>query len=90
MKNLVKIVAVMAIACVVTLKAYDKKDVDASDVVLVNVEALAELEGNLPEVVITCSKTCSDGVGRCWLRSNAEKCVWSGYMVDYCSEYPCG
>lgn len=92
MKNLVKIVAVIAIACIVALKAYDKQKVTVSDVVLVNVEALAEPEDGvvLPTLPVTCSKTCTDGIGRCWLRSNSGKCVWSGYMVDYCTEYPCG
>ena len=41
MKNIVNIVAVIAIACVVALKAYDKQNMNVSDVVLANVEALA-------------------------------------------------
>ena len=90
MKNLVKIVAVMAIACVVTLKAYDKQNVNASDVVLANVEALAsDLEVDLPGTGITCSAKCNDGVGRCWLKSSGDFCVFSGYSSDTCTGYGC-
>ena len=85
-----KIVAVIAIACVVALKAYDKQNVNVSDVVLANVEAMAsDLEVHLPPVVITCSIDCNDGIGRCWVKSEAQVCVRSGFMADHCSEYPC-
>ena len=47
MKSVVKIVAMMAIVCVVALKAYNKQnEVQFSDVVLANVEALAEDESS--------------------------------------------
>ena len=90
MKNIVKIVAVIAIACVVALKAYDKQNVNVSDVVLANVEALASnLEVDLPPVIVLCSKDCDDGIGRCWVKSEAQVCVRSGFMADHCFEYPC-
>ena len=90
MKNIVNIVAVIAIACVVALKAYDKQNVNVSDVVLANVEALASnLEVDLPPVIVLCSKDCDDGIGRCWVKSEAQVCVRSGFMADHCFEYPC-
>lgn len=89
MKNLVKIVAVMAIACFVTLKAYDKQNMNISDVVLANVEALADKsEIDLPPVVVTCSKDCTDGIGRCWIDAGVS-CVFCGYMEKTCSHLPC-
>lgn len=42
MKSIVKTVAMMALVCVVAMKAYNKQsEAQVSDVVLVNVEALA-------------------------------------------------
>lgn len=81
----------MAIVCIVALKAYNKQnEAQVSDVVLANVEALAsDLEVDLPPVVITCSIDCNDGIGRCWVKSEAQVCVRSGFMADHCSEYPC-
>lgn len=49
MKSIVKTVAMMALVCVVALKAYNKQsEAQVSDVVLANVEALAQLEGDGP------------------------------------------
>lgn len=46
MKSIVKTVAMMALVGVVALKAYNKQnEAQVSDVVLANVEALANLEG---------------------------------------------
>lgn len=87
MKNLVKTVAVVAIACVVALKAYDKQNVNVSDVILVNVEALAsDLEVDFPPIGVTCSKNCNDGRGRCWKpRSNQpDDCERSPYQENKC------
>lgn len=87
MKKIVKIVAVMAIACVVALKAYEKQKVAVSDVVLANVEALAELEVDLPIVEITCSASCRDGIGRCWTthRLDPNYCERSPETTNYCT-----
>ena len=46
MKNIVKTVAMMALVCVVALKAYNKSEAQVSDVVLANVEALTEDESS--------------------------------------------
>ena len=67
MKNMTKIVAMLAIACVLTLKASDNENVSVSDIVLANMEALAEPRYDLPEVEVVCSKKCTDGKGKCWI-----------------------
>lgn len=90
MKNIVKIVAVMAIACVVALKAYDKQNVNVSDVVLANVEAMASnFEVDLPGVGITCSRYCNDGIGRCWDVNEKGHCKFEGYQYLHCTNLPC-
>lgn len=90
MKNFVKIVAVMAIACVVTLKAYDKQNVKISDVLLSNVEALADKsEIDNGGFGIVCSAKCNDGIGRCWVKSGGNFCVFSGSEADNCTGYGC-
>ena len=88
MKNIVKIVAVIAIACVVALKAYDKQNVNVSDVVLANVEALASnLEVDLPPVIVLCSESCRDGIGKCWTthRLDPNYCERSPELTNYCT-----
>lgn len=52
-----------------------------SDLALANVEALAD-DG---EAVITCSRSCSDGIGRCYIRSNSGHYAFTGYQDDSCS-----
>lgn len=77
MKKTVKIVAVMAIACVVALKAYDKRNVNVSDVVLANVEALAdksEIDNGGSGVVYGKWKRIVDSLG-CYLQ---HKCATDG------------
>lgn len=47
MKSIVKTVAMMALVCIVALKAYNKQsEAQVSDVVLANVEALTEDESS--------------------------------------------
>ena len=70
MKSLVKTVAMMAIVCVVALKAYNNQnEVQLSDVVLANVEALAEGEDGPGNVGITSGrwKRVTDTLG-CYLK----------------------
>ena len=59
-----------------------------SDLLMANVEALSQSE-ELPEVVISCSAKCNDGVGKCWVKSNGDFCVFSGSQLDYCTGYGC-
>ena len=54
-------------AFVLTMKVYNKQDVTVSDLVLANMEALAEPRYELPEVEVVCSKSCNDGKGKCWV-----------------------
>ncbi len=59
MKSIVKKVAMMALVCIVALKAYNKQsEVQVSDVVLANVEALAHLEGDDPFGGVVDDGTC--------------------------------
>lgn len=52
------------------------------DFVLTNVEALASGE----DAEITCSRTCSDGVGRCYkVYDEWGNCHFSGYQSDSCT-----
>lgn len=90
MKKYIVFFAVMAIVCTITLKAFSKQNVvNVSDVVLANVEALATPETELPEVELLCSEKCTDGIGRCWLKSGGNFCVFSGSKEDNCTGYGC-
>ena len=57
------------------------KTEDMSDLALANVEALAD-DG---EAVITCSRSCSYGIGSCYIISTSGDCAFSGYQDDSCS-----
>ena len=55
MKSIVKTVAMMAIVCIVALKAYNKQnEAQVSDVVLANIEALAHEEGSFGGNTVDC------------------------------------
>lgn len=78
MKSVVKIVAMMAIVCVVALKAYNKQnEVRFSDVVLANVEALAEDESSNGGSSTNKIK-CYSGKGSSFL-CKCSTCTW-GYV----------
>ena len=76
-----KIAMVAAFAAVAGYGVYasQKKEATLSDTALANVEALAR-----NEATITCSRSCSDGIGRCWIRSNSGYCAFTGYQSDNC------
>ena len=64
--------------------ASQQKPDNLSDVMLENVEALADNE--LPEVEVTCSRTCSDGVGRCYyVYDRWGNCHFNGDQSCYCT-----
>lgn len=66
----------MALVCVVALKAYNKQnEAQVSDVVLANVEALAELEGDGPLI----GGIVDDGTCYYTITSKA------GSQIRYCS-----
>lgn len=82
MRKIVKFAFVAAFAAIAGYGVYENQKADTmSDMMLANVEALASGEG----VVITCSRSCSDGIGRCWILSNSGHCAFTGYQDDNCA-----
>lgn len=83
-KNILKATLVAAFALFAGYNVYTSQKSDVmSDLTLANVEALAYGEDG--GATITCSRSCSDGVGRCWIRSNSGYCAFTGYQADSCS-----
>jgi len=78
---------VAAVAAVGGYGVYTNQQAAAmSDLMLENIEALAKIED--PEeggVIVTCSKNCDDGIGRCWILSNSGHCAFTGYQDDSCT-----
>lgn len=63
--------------------ASQQKSDNLSDVMLENVEALADNE--LPEFTITCSQRCDDGIGQCFTYDcNLGRCIATGVEDDHC------
>ena len=82
MKKVFKTLFVVASAFAVSHQAYGElKKNESSELVLANVEALAAGEG----AVITCSRSCGDGIGQCWKRIDSSiYCEFSGLQADHC------
>lgn len=79
---------VAAVAAIGGYGVYTNQQAAAmSDLMLENIEALAKIED--PDeggVVITCSRTCSDGIGRCYkVYDEWGNCHYSGYQSDSCT-----
>ena len=55
-------------------------EVKASDLLLENVEALAQNEDGF---TVNCSYSCNDGIGQCWEKVGGE-CVRSDDPHNYC------
>ena len=87
MRKTIKIIAVLVMAFVLTMKVYNKQDVNVSDLVLANMEALAEPRYELPEVEVSCSKECTDGIGKCWRPHDVDPnyCQRSPDLDKYCT-----
>ena len=87
MRKTIKIIAVLVMAFVLTMKVYNKQDVNVSDLVLANMEALAEPRYELPEVEVVCSKSCNDGIGKCWKQRGEDPndCERSPDLSNYCT-----
>ena len=87
MRKIIKIIAVLVMAFVLTMKVYNKQDVNVSDLVLANMEALAEPRYKLPEVEVSCSKECTDGIGKCWRPHDVDPsyCQRSPDLDKYCT-----
>ena len=85
-----KIMAVAVFAIIAGYNVYLAKAENGnvvSDVLLANVEALSQSENSGAE--ISCSAKCNDGIGKCWLKSGGDFCVFSGSQLDYCTGYGC-
>ena len=56
-----------------------------TDIMLTNVEALARNESG--DMIISCSESCRDGIGKCWTKSktNPDYCERSETTTNYCS-----
>lgn len=67
--------------------AHAKTNNISADILMANVEALAQNEEGGD--VITCSQYCNDGIGKCWLKSVDDFCIFSGSQLDYCTGYGC-
>ena len=82
-KFIFKVALVAAFAAVAGYGIYTNQTTETmSDAMLANVEALASDESG---VTITCSRTCSDGIGRCWILSGSGHCAFTGYQADSCT-----
>lgn len=83
-KNIIRTAFVAAFALMAGYSAYtSQQKSEMSDLVKANVEALADNE--LPEVIITCSRTCSDGTGRCYYKyDDWGNCHYNGDQNSYC------
>ena len=86
-----KIFAALIVAVVATFAGYNiyqsqKTEKIVSDLVMANVEALAgDTEGG---ATITCSRTCSDGVGRCYkVYDDWGNCHFDGSQIYSCTCY---
>ena len=82
-----KLVAVISLFVIILIGGYtvysSQNNVKLSDLVLANVEALAEYES--PDVEITCNGTKNTPPGRCWHQyAHPEDCRFSGSMSDTC------
>ena len=83
-----KIFAALIVAVVATFAGYNiyqsqKTEKIVSDLVIANVEALVgDTEGG---ATITCSRTCSDGVGRCYKVYDK----WGNCHFDGSQTYSC-
>lgn len=83
--NIFKSMAVVVTAIFAGYNVYlaqAKTNAISADILMANVEALAQSEEG--GAVITCSAKCNDGVGVCWTKSNPNRCVFSGSQYDYC------
>ncbi len=83
MKNQILGIAFVALLCFCAYNTYNSQKVESlTDLSITNIEALAQNEGG--GVTITCSRSCTDGIGQCYIRSNSGYCAFTGYQVDFC------
>ena len=91
-KNIMKVALVAAVAAMAGYGVYAHQTKEMmSDVMLENVEALADYE--LPEVEITCNENDYTSPGQCWtddgdcfrLMQYYRACRFTGYQYMYCT-----
>lgn len=84
MKKKILFVALVLVAAAASFQ-WSTKQEKLDSLMLENIEALAKIE-ELPEVVITCSRTCSDGIGQCYRKYDQwGNCHFSGYQFEFCT-----
>jgi len=83
----------MAVAVTAIFAGYNvylaqaKTNAISADILMTNVEALAQSEGG---AMITCSKRCDDGIGQCWTYDENNStpthkyCRWDGSTYVFC------
>lgn len=73
--------AVLAITAVAAFNiSLNSQENKLSAISMANIEALAQSE----EPGITCSRSCSDGIGQCWTWDGMMGCRFKGYMWLSC------
>lgn len=85
MKQYIFLFAACILSCYTAMQSFQKEE-KFSELSLANIEALANVE--LPEVVITCSQSPNDGIGKCYKNTSypwTPNCVYTGMQYDYCS-----
>ena len=79
----------LVVLAIFIAKSAQREEV-VSELMMRNVEALADKSeidnGGVGGIV--CSAKCNDGIGRCWIYTG-KTCIFSGYMVNMCSNLPC-
>lgn len=86
-KKILKPITIAAVAFIAGYNIY-LANVDnyvLTDMMLANVEALAQDESG--GVIISCSESCRDGIGKCWTthRLDPNYCERSAITTNYCS-----
>lgn len=77
----IMVVSVVALTAFMNLK-FVGNGVTVSDLALANIEAFAN---NGEDATITCSRSCGDGIGKCWrVIDQYGNCQSSGNPYEYC------
>lgn len=89
MKKLFLAIVICIMSCGMVTLAFSlshEGNLNLSELTLLNIEALADYE--LPDVIVTCSRSPNDGVGQCYknmLYPWYPDCQYTGYQYDFCS-----
>lgn len=88
-KKIITFLVVAIATGLVGIKAseFQKSNSVFNEILLANVEALAN---DSEDATITCSRSCGDGIGRCWDRDEANSmpghnyCYFEGHQWNSC------